>query len=64
MVSPPRLPSGVVDADLNERGCKMSLNDKTQDMGNFESDFTWSDVKIVDDTESLFFGGSLAAAKM
>jgi hypothetical protein len=41
----------------------MALNDKVQDMGNFESDFTWSDVAIVDDTESLFFGGALAAQK-
>ena len=69
MPSQSRPPSEVANVDLNERGCNMALNDKTQDndktqeMGNFESDFTWSDVKIVDDTESLFFGGS-AAAKM
>ena len=69
MPSQSRPPSEVANVDLNERGCNMALNDKTQDndktqeMGNFESDFTWSDVAIVDDTESLFFGGS-AAAKM
>lgn len=35
----------------------MANNEKIQDLGNFESDFTWADVKVVDDTESLFFGG-------
>ena len=63
MASPPRPPSKAADADRNEGGCNMALNDKVQDMGNFESDFTWSDVTIVDDTESLFFGGALAAQK-
>lgn len=42
----------------------MTLDDKTQDLGDFESDFTWSDVEIVDDTESLFFGGALSGGKM
>lgn len=36
---------------------------ETQDLGNFESDFTWSDIEIVDDTESLFFGGNFMMSK-
>lgn len=30
---------------------------QVKDLGLFESDFTWSDDEIIDDTESLFFGG-------
>lgn len=30
--------------------------DKAQELAEFESDFTWNDVQVVDDTEALFFG--------
>lgn len=32
---------------------------EAQDLAEFESDFTWSDVEVVDDTEALFFGADL-----
>lgn len=38
----------------------MAKEEATQDLAAFESDFTWDDVKVVDDTESLFFGGVFA----
>lgn len=37
----------------------MAKAEDAQDLANFESDFTWDDVCIVDDTESLFFGGAM-----
>lgn len=33
--------------------------DEMQDLAEFESDFGWSDVEVVDDAESLFFGSSM-----
>ena len=36
----------------------MAKEETTQDLAAFESDFTWEDVKVVDDTESRFFGGA------
>lgn len=37
---------------------------KVQDLGDFESDFKWSDQGSVDNTESLFAGGMLMKGMM
>ncbi|MFF5624547.1 hypothetical protein [Microbacterium sp. LWH10-1.2] len=35
----------------------MAKQENAQDLATFESDFTWEDTRVVDDTESTFFGG-------
>lgn len=38
------------------------MNEATdvQELVEFESDFNWSDVEVVDDTEAMFFGAMKA----
>jgi len=35
-----------------------AVRGESQDLAEFESDFTWDDVSVADDAESLFFGSA------